>query len=101
MTQPHTHGPDDMPEALCRKCHPELNRTTTQRAQLVRAERAQVDSAMQRSSLLRALGKAQQALGQAERKIARGGGAQGIGVKLAKSARGRIAKLEAELATIA
>lgn len=22
----HTHGPDDMPEFLCRQCHPELSR---------------------------------------------------------------------------
>jgi hypothetical protein len=98
MEQQHTHGPDDIPEGLCRRCHPELNRTGAQRAALIREEQQAQSAEVAKSALLRQLGKATQALAQAERKVARGGGSQGIGIKQAKAARRTINRLEAELA---
>lgn len=35
----HHDGADDLPAFLCRKCHPELNKTPEQRAVLIEAER--------------------------------------------------------------
>lgn len=96
MAKPHTHGPDDMPESLCRACHPELNRTPEQLATLVAAERNKMNEEREREHHHRELLKAKVRLDGLTRK---GEPAEGsVSEKIAKSMRKKIKRLEHELA---
>ena len=85
-----------MPEAYCRKCHPELNRTPEQIAEAVRIERERLNWQSQYDRLTRELDNTKRKL----ENITRRGepDEDSVSGKIAKSLRKKIDRLGADIA---
>ena len=92
--QQHTHGPDDLPEFLCRVCHPELNTTPEQRAALDAEDRAARETQQAIENRDRELRRAEmKLLGLTKNEEP---SAESVSGKIAASLRRKIERLRAE-----
>lgn len=92
--KPHTHGPDDMPEALCRQCHPELNQTPEANAAFYAELRERERRERHLDNLERQLRRARQELPGLQKRSERSETA----AKIAASIERKITRLEGEVA---
>lgn len=88
-------GPDDLPDFLCRRCHPELNATPEQRAAADAIDRDKRDAQMARERHERELRRAEAKL---ESLTKNGKATEGsVSGKIAESFRKKAEKLRAEV----
>lgn len=94
--QSHTHGPDDLPECICRRCHPELNMTADQRHKLDAEERKRLAAERARLELKRQIAKTEARLAALTKN---GEPAEGtVPANIAKSLRKKLKRLHKEAA---